>query len=181
MFTTRVLQFFFLRGAENKDLLCVGVPVPLLVDLFLESGILLGVLKFSRVNTESTDAMLEFKGASELWSSRLYDWNRDDSEFVKLHLLHIQDTFESCKFSKELVFKDKQVLWNHTSQLKKYSLTSSCIIVVARDTTSNGWKLPTIIVLHYGSIVLISVALSENNLCKVAVKWEFKWLQVKSK
>ena len=43
MFTTRVLQFFFLGGAEDKDLLCVGVPVPLLVDLFLESDKLLGV------------------------------------------------------------------------------------------------------------------------------------------
>ena len=61
MFTTRVLQFYFLGGAEDKDLLCVGVPVPLLVELFLESDKLLGVLKFSGVNTESTDAMLEFK------------------------------------------------------------------------------------------------------------------------
>ena len=34
MFATKVRQFFFLGGAEDKDLLCVGVPVPLLVDLF---------------------------------------------------------------------------------------------------------------------------------------------------
>ena len=65
MFTTRVLQFF-LGGAEDKDLLCVGVPVPLLLDLFLEAGKLFGVLKFSGVNTESADFILEFRGGSEL-------------------------------------------------------------------------------------------------------------------
>ena len=55
-----------MRSRRQRFILRWNIPVTLLFPFFLEAGELLGLLKFSGVNKESTDGMFEFKGGNKL-------------------------------------------------------------------------------------------------------------------